>query len=169
MLKKLGLIEKLPQWFMYESVKPSYCNNKYEVYWDVPEYTGRDDEKDESVPRPDGKIIMIVEKKIYLIEMTVPWIGNRDDKYEYKRTKYNDIMVNLRLEYPGFEVDQITLVLDVFGGYSQNLRNNIAKIIDDSKEVDSIIRNMQKAVIKSEAHLVRVFKLKTFGRSSENG
>ena len=35
MLLKLGLIEKLPQWFMYESVKPSYCNNKYEVSWDV--------------------------------------------------------------------------------------------------------------------------------------
>ena len=69
----------------------------------------------------------------------------------------------MRLEYPEFEVDQITLVLDVFGGYSLHLRNNIAKIIVDRNEVGSIIRNMQKTVIKSEAHLVRVFKMRTIG------
>lgn len=62
-------------------------------------------EREESVPRPDGKIVMIDEKKIYLVEITVPWIGNRDVKHECKRTKYNDIQVNLRLQHPEYEVD----------------------------------------------------------------
>ena len=62
-----------------------YDNNKYEVFWDVPEYSGRDGEEEEFVPRPDGKIVMAEEMKIYLIEMTVPWIDNRDVKYDLKR------------------------------------------------------------------------------------
>ena len=68
---------------------------------------------------------------------------------------------NLKLEYPDYDIDQITLVLDVFGGYSQHLYENIKKIIVEKKEVENIIRNMQKTVIKCEAHLVKVFKLKT--------
>jgi len=161
MLLQLGLLEKLPNWCAYENVKPFYENGKYEAYWDVPEYSGRDNEEDEFVPRPDGKIVMIEEKKIYLVEMTVPWIENRDIKYEFKRTKYKDIQSNLKLEFPQYEIDQITLVMDVFGGYSQHLNDNIKKIIVDKKDIQSIIRNMQKSVIRSEANLVRVFKLKT--------
>ena len=104
---------------------------------------------------------MLNEKKIFLVEMTVPWINNRDIKYELKHSKYRDIQVNLKLEFPDFKIDQITLVIDVFGGHSQHLYNNIRKVIDEKKEAESIIRNMQKTVIKSEANLVRVFKLKT--------
>ena len=161
MLLQLGLIKKLPAWFMYDKVQSSYSNNKYEVYWDVPEYSGRDGEEEEFVPRPDGKIVMVEERKIYLVEMTVPWIENRDVKYDLKRIKYHDIQVNLKLEFPNFEIDQITLVIDVFGGHSRHLYDNIRKIIDGRKDTQSIIRNMQKTVIKSEANLVRVFKLKT--------
>ena len=161
LLFQLGLIKKLPTWFTYEKVKPSYVNDMYEVYWNVPEYSGRDGEEEQSVPRPDGKIIMIEEKKIFLVEMTVPWIQNRDEKYEYKRTKYRDIQINLKLEFPDYEIDQITLVIDVFGGHSKHLEDNIAKMIKTKKDIQSIIRNMQKTVIKSEANLVRVFKLKT--------
>ena len=160
-LFQLGLIRKLPTWFTYENVKPSYVSKNYEVYWNVPEYSGRDGEEEESVPRPDGKIIMIEEKKIYLVEITVPWIQNRDEKYEYKRAKYKDIQINLKLDFPSYEIDQITLVIDVFGGHSKNLQDNIGKIIKDKKDIRSVIRNMQKTIIKSEANLVRVFKLKT--------
>ena len=161
MLLQLGLIENLPTWCAYEKVKPFYENGKYQVFWDVPEYSGRDNEEDESVPRPDAKIVMVEEKKIYLVEMTVPWIENRDVKYEFKREKYKDIQNNLKLEFPQYDIDQVTLVMDVLGGYSQHLSDNIKKIIVDKNVRQSIIRNMQKTVIRSEANLVRVFKLKT--------
>ena len=161
MLLQLGLVEKLPTWFTYENVKPIYENDKYEAYWNVPEYSGRDGKQEEEVPRPDGKIVMVEERKIYLVEMTVSWIENRDVKYEYKRTKHKDIQVNLKLQFLDYDIDQITLVIDVLGGYSQHLYDNTAKVINGKKEIQSIIRNMQKTVIKSEANLVRVFKLKT--------
>ena len=75
--------------------------------------------------------------------------------------KYSELQTNLRLEYPEYEIDQITLVIDVFGGYSRNLRENITKIFQKKEDVTRIIRNMQKSIILSEAHLTGVFKIKT--------
>ena len=93
--------------------------------------------------------------------MTVPWIENRDRKYEYKEGRYKEVQTNLKIDYQDFDIDQVTLVIDVFGGYSKNLIDNISKVIKSKVDVKGIIRNMQKTVIKSEAHLSRVFKLKT--------
>ena len=100
------------------------------------------------------------EKKIILIEQTVPWISNRDAKFKYKEDKYLESQSFLRLEYIGYEVDQVTLVMDVFGGYSKNLRENIGKVLN-KEETENVIKNMQKSVIASEAHLCRVFKVRT--------
>ena len=43
-LAKFELIEDAPQWISPEKVKPEYYNEYYVVSWDIPEYTGRDDE-----------------------------------------------------------------------------------------------------------------------------
>ena len=104
------------------------------------------------------------EKKIFLFEQTVPWITNRDEKYEHKQQKYQEVQTFLRLEYPGFTVDQITLVMDVSGGYSKNLITNIEKVLS-REETKCVVQNMQKSVIASEAHLCRVFKMRTLSRS----
>ena len=95
-----------------------------------------------------------------MIEQTVPWLSNRDAKYEFKTNKYLEVQSFLRLEYPGYEIDQVTLVMDVFGGYSKNLHENIEKVLE-KVETKRVINNMQKSVIASEAHLCRVFKVRT--------
>ena len=95
MLVKLGLICKSPFWYSPVKAKPYYENEYYVVFWDIPEYRGIDEEMENSLPRPDGKIIMIKEKKIFLIEMTVPWIENRENQCEFKHEKYKIIQANL--------------------------------------------------------------------------
>ena len=161
MLTKSGFSSKTPYWYSPEKVKPSYENERYSVFWDIPEYTGRDEEDESSLARPDGKIVMKSEKKIFLIEMTVPWIDYRETKYKLKVGKYQAIQSNLRLEYPGYEIDQVTLVMDVLGGHSKTLVDNIKKVLNDPTEVRNTIRDMQKCVISSAAHLVRYFKIRT--------
>ena len=65
------------------------------------------------------------------------------------RNMTDDVQTFLRQENPGFAVDQITLVMEVFGGYSKNLPTNIGKVFD--KDVTSqIVENMQKAVISND-------------------
>ena len=160
MLKRCGFIDEIPPWFSAKEIKPEYENENYLVRWDVPEYSGRDGESIRDAARPDGKLIMKHEKKVILIEQTVPWVSNREAKVELKKNKYLQVQSFLRLEYEGYDIDQVTLVMDVFGGYGKDLRDNIGKVLG-KEETDNVIKNMQKAVIASEAHLVRVFKVRT--------
>ena len=143
-------------------VKPYYAKDNIQFWWDCPEYTGRDDESSRPA-RPDCKLMFEMggKCKIYLIEMTVPWISNRKEKLIYKQGKYQRIQENLKFEHRNFEVDQITLVMDVFGGYGIDLETNIGKVIKEKETIVSIIKNMQKSVISSAANLSRAFKIRT--------
>ena len=52
-------------------------SKEIEVFWDVLEYSGSDEEDEEKLLRPDRKIILKKEKAIYILELSVPWITNR--------------------------------------------------------------------------------------------
>ena len=159
-LHKFGSIDQIPPWFSNENIKPEYENDDYIVHWNMPEFLGKDGETLKDRATPDGKIVLTKEKKIYLIEQTITWITNREDKFVFKKEKYEEIQTFLRLENTGYRVDLITLVMDMFGGFSHNLREQIQKVLD--KDIKSrVIRKMQKSVISNEAHLSRVFKLRT--------
>ena len=165
LLGKYGFIQDVPPWNSHMAIKPVYEKDEVELFWDIPEYSGRDGESIRDAARPDGKIILHKEKKIFLIEQAIPWITNRKTKYEIKATKYDEVKAFIKMENPNYQVDQITLVMDVFGGYSQNLIDNIKKIFKNTEAI-KIIRDMQKSVISSEAHLSRVFKMRTKFTSS---
>ena len=93
--------------------------------------------------------------------MTVPWTTNRKEKVKTKDEKYVNIQQSLKFENPDYQVDQITLVMDVFGGYGRDLIANIRKVVTDSSTVQSIITNMQKSVIASVANVSRTFKIRS--------
>lgn len=161
LLYQFDLIEKKPSWYADDKVKPYYKKGNFEFWWDIPQYTGRDDEPENPL-RPDGKVMMENEngKFIYLIEMTVPWSEIREDRYMFKCKKYEMIQQSLKLEYPDYNIGQITLAIDVFGGYSKNLIENLSILISDKGTVNSIIKEMQKVVISSIANLSRTFKIR---------
>ena len=147
-LHQFQVIDKKPTWYAEDKVKPYYEKNKFKLWWDIPEYSGRDDEVENPL-RPDGKVVVENEngRYIYLIEMTVSWTANREEKYSFKCRKYETIQQNLELEYPDYHIGQITLAIDVFGGYSKNLIENINKLITDKGTVKSIVKDMQKVII----------------------
>ena len=159
-LKLYSLIDKLPPWFSNQDVKPFYENDKVSIWWDIPEFTGaKEDLQEENALRPDGKIKLKSEKKIYVVEQGCPWMDWRDKVYKDKSTKYNDIINNIRREEIGYEVEHLTLIMDSLGGYSRNLIENISKIIKDRRKVNSIIAKMQKASLSESVHMARRFKL----------
>ena len=134
LLKQLKLCDRDNKWYSSNKIKPYYENRSCKFWWDIPEYSGKEDESCQLKPlRPDGKLEVMdgESKKIFLIEMSVPWICNREDKLKEKINKYENILIQYRLEYPDYQVDQITLIKDVFGGYDQQLIGNIGKIIED--------------------------------------
>ena len=90
--------------------------------------------------------------------MSVPWISNRDSKYREKVQKYERIRRNLKINNPDHEIDQITLIMDVFGGYSKELGQNIAKIIKSEDEIKNIILKMQKSIMSEISYFSKKFK-----------
>ena len=87
----------------------------------------------------------------------MPW-SNRTVKLKDKEDKYEHILIGHRLNYPDYVVEQVTSIMDGFGGYD-DLNVNMCKIIKDKRLGESIIR--QKSVISSCAYLSRAVKFGT--------
>ena len=158
-LTQYKLIDQCPTWYSPSKVKPNYKNEIAEFWWDTPEYQGNEEEDDTKVFRPDAKLRLKQERQIFILEIAVPWINNREIKYQEKIDKYRNVLNKLKLVYLNYEVNQLTFIIDVLGGHSKHLRENISKIIKDKARIKCIIYNMQKSVLPSAAHIARKFKL----------
>ena len=70
--------------------------------------------------------------------MSVPWAQNRKAKFLSKAVKYTQILHVLKHEYPTGNIDQITNIIDVFGGYGQHLHDRIGKILTRKSEMNLV-------------------------------
>ena len=89
------------------------------------------------------------ENKLYLLEMSVPWMSNRAANLKEKVDKYEHILIVYRLNLPQYEVEPLTFIMDGFGGYDDDLVKNIGKVIRDKM---------------GGGYLSRAFKVKTMVR-----
>ena len=106
----LGLIDTVPPW--YSPIKPQsvYETAEVQAYWDVPVY-GEYQEL-----RPNGvhaRIVNSREKQVVALEMSCPWVSNRDKKTSEKNMKYAPLRWELKERYPGYEINQYDIILDV--------------------------------------------------------
>ena len=67
-LHMYSLIDNCPPWFVNVTIKPHYENEDLILLWDIPEYSGVDEEEDDNVLQPDGKLIL-KKKKIVAIRV----------------------------------------------------------------------------------------------------
>ena len=56
-----------------------------------------------------------------------------------------------------YKVNQYNIIKDVLGGCSKEVEKNIKELVGDKCE--SIMRQMQKAILSSSLHIARMFKL----------
>ena len=154
-------IDNCPAWYSPIIIKPRYENENVIILWDIPEYAGAEDEDENRILRPDGKIIFKQDRTVLILEMSVPWIQNRESKLIEKVEKYKGVLRNLKTEYPGFKVEQATFIIDVLGGYSAHLKSNMAKIGYNSDIIEMIMIKLQKIVLSEARHIVNQFKMKT--------
>ena len=161
LLTQCGFIRDCPPWFSQNKVKPYHDNELASIWWNIPEFTAATIDDEEKILKPDGKVLLKNEKKIFLIEITISWIDIRQIRYDEKIKKYEAIRRNIMREEPEYTVDQITLVMDSLGGYSKNLCDNISKVFQDAKTIKRIIHKMQKAVLSGSVNISRCFKLQT--------
>ena len=152
-LRECGLIDKIPPWYSQVVPKPVYENENHKAFWDVPVYA---ENAEVRANRIDARIINHEEKKITLLEMSCPWVENRCQKEAEKTRKYGPLRYELKQQFKGYKVEQFSIIMDVLGGYSAHLEENVKRLVE--KKSNQVLRNMQKSVISSTLNITRTFK-----------
>ena len=98
------------------------------------------------------------KKKVVLLEMSCPWVGNREIKCAEKTSKYTPLQYELKRRYPGYETEQHNIIIDVLAGSSQGVKENLRQLVGSGR-CNSVLRNMQKAVVSRSLNIARTFKV----------
>ena len=153
MTRDLRLIDSVPPWYSCAVPKPVYESSEALAFWDVPVYAEHTIVK---ANRVDARFVDHKTKKVWAVEMSCPWMEHREKKSEEKTVKYGPLRFELKKRYPGYDVEQCNIIIDVLGGWSRDVDLTMRKLFG-SRGYD-ILRRMQKATISSSLNIVRTFK-----------
>ena len=113
MTRDLRLIDSVPPWYSCAVPKPVYESSEALAFWDVPVYVEHTIVK---ANRVDARFVKHKNKKVWAVEMSCPWIEHREKKSEEKTVKYGPMRFELKKQYPGYDVEQCNIIIDVLGG-----------------------------------------------------
>lgn len=154
MLRDRELISSVPPWYSPAKPKPVYENERATAFWDIPLYAENTEVR---ANRIDARIIDKIEKKVIVIEMSCPWIENRQLKDEEKTQKYGPLRWELKRQFPGYQIIQHNIIIDVLGGYSKEVEKRVKTLI--GVRSGETLRRMQKAVLCNSLNIARSFKV----------
>ena len=110
--------------------------------------------------RIDARIVDRKEKKVILIEMSSPWVSNREQKEQDKTDKYAPLRWEMRQQFPGHTITQLHVIVDVLGGYSMETAEKVRKFLGLDRG-NQVLFNLQKAVLSYTLNIARSFKVST--------
>ncbi|CAH3185715.1 unnamed protein product, partial [Porites evermanni] len=127
-LRSLDLITKVEPWFSQVTNKPLYENEHATAFRDVPLFADTTKVKSNRI---DATVIDKTSKQVRVIEMSCPWLENRESKDSEKTTKYIQLRLELTNRYPECKVNQYNITMDVLGGCSKGVEKNIKELVGD--------------------------------------
>ena len=155
MLKVMKLANTVPLWYSPKVPEPLYESAEGQAFWDVPVYTEYNHVK---ANRVDTRFVDHKSKKVMAVEMSCPWINNREKKDE-KTLKYGSLRWELKQQFPGNRVEKYNVIIDVLGGWSRDLDATMQKMVGPRGR--DVLLRMQRAVISSTLNIARTFKVIT--------
>ena len=69
------------------------------------------------------------------------------------------MMWELKQRYNGYRVKQYNVIIDLLGGYSNNLEKSVRELL--GARARSVLERMQKWVISNTLNVARTFKINT--------
>ena len=63
--------------------------------------------------------------------MSYQWLENRESIDFDKTTKYSQLRVELMSRYPEYKVNQYNSIMDVLGGCSKEVEQNVKELVGD--------------------------------------
>ena len=140
MLRDQSLVSKVPPWFSPVQPEPLYENEKAKAFWDIPVYA---ENAEVEANRIDERVVDKKRKQVAGIEMSCPWMDNRSTKEAEKAAKYSPLRWELKQQYPGYEVKQFNIIIDVLGGWSELV----------GQRSRSVLRRMQKVILSHSLNI----------------
>ena len=70
--------------------------------------------------RVDVRIVDKENQSVTLLEMSCPWVKNREQKEKEKTLKYAPLRLELKQQYPGYRINQVNITIDVLLGAEQS-------------------------------------------------
>ena len=101
--------------------------------------------------RVDARIVNNRDKQVIALEMSCPWVSNRDKKTSEKTMKYAPLRWELKQGYPGYEINQCNIILDVLGGWSKHLDVTLKKLV--GSKTKGVLKKMQKACLSGTLNI----------------
>ena len=93
------------------------------------------------------------------IEMSCPWISNREKKSEEKTMKYGPLRLELKEKCKTYEVHQYNIIMDVLGGWSEEADITVQSLV--GRKTTHILERMQKALLSATLNISRTFRVVT--------
>ena len=159
MLHSLDLVDSVPPWYLPSEPKPVYQNDQAQAFWDVPVYADHV-LRTVRANRVDARILDSTAKPVTLLEMSCPWLNNKETKSCEKTEKYAPLRLELKRQFPGYQVKQFNIIMDMLGGYSKELESTIRSLVGVSRGREVLLK-MQKVVLSQSLNIVRHFKVLT--------
>ena len=154
MLRSSDLITTTTPWYSQAQPKPMHENDRVVAYWDVPLFV---DTTHVEANRIDLRIIDKKRKEVKLLEMSGPWVEIREGKAMEKTSKYGPLRWELQQRHPDYNTTQHNIIIDVLGGYSQDLTKTFKQLVGNRYR--SVAAQMQKSVVTSSLHIACSFKV----------
>ena len=125
-------------------------NEHATAFWDVPLFADTTQVKGNRIY---ATVIDKTSNQVRVIEMSCPWLENRESKDCEKTTKYSQLRLELTNRYPEYKVNPYNIIMNALGGCSKEAEQNIKELVGDKCE--SIMRQMQITSL----HIATMFKL----------
>ena len=138
-LQDLGLVDSVPPWYSPMKPKPVFKSNNAQAFWDVPLFAEHQEVR--AHRSVDARIIKNASKRVITLEMSCPWVTNREKKKEEKITKYGPLRWELKQKYQGYKVKQYNIKMDVLGGWCRDLEVELKELVGSKSK--GVLHNMQ--------------------------
>ena len=125
MIRSLDLVTSEVPWFSKTQPKPMYENERAIAYWDIPLYP---DNMHVKADRIDATIVDKENKKISVIEMSCPWVENREEKDAEKTTTYGPLRWELDQGYPEHRVTQFNIIIWMHSEGTQKMSQKLLRL-----------------------------------------
>ena len=125
------------------------------IFWNYAHSTTRQI----TATKPDITLFDVATKEIFVIEFSSPSDKNITLKEEEKRSKYQDLLFELRGQYPRYRVHLVVLIIGCLGGMKDSSVSELEKIPVVRSKAFSLACSMQKAVLLGSMQLLRIHGL----------